>query len=178
MAEVATIARPYAEAAFELADKAGALQAWSETLALLAQAAESADMQPVLGNPLVPDAQLVDMFLSVAAGAPAETRKFLEALAENKRLAVLPQVREQFERLRAEREGTVDARIETAFPLAGPELGALVGDLERRFKRKVRALVVHDPELIGGAKITVGDQVIDGSIRGKLAAMAAGLASS
>jgi F-type H+-transporting ATPase subunit delta len=178
VAEVATVARPYAEAAFDLADKAGALPAWSEALALLGQAAESPEMQSVLGNPLVPDAKLVDMFMAVAAGAPAETQKFLSALAENKRLEVLPQVREQFEKLRAEREGTVDARIETAFPLAGGDLDALVADLERRFKRKVRAQVVHDPELIGGARITVGDQVIDGSIRGKLTAMAAGLMAS
>jgi F-type H+-transporting ATPase subunit delta len=178
VAELATVARPYAEAAFELADKSGSLPAWSETLARLAQAAASPEMQPVLGNPQVADAKLVDMLMGVVSGAPAEAKKFLETLAENKRLETLPTVHEQFERLRAEREGTVDARIESAFPLAGGELDTLVADLERRFKRKVRAQVIHDPELIGGAKITVGDQVIDGSVRGKLTAMAAGLMAS
>ena len=178
MAEVATIARPYAEAAFGLADKSGALQAWSDALGALAQAAHDPDMQKVVGNPLVPEAKLVEMFAGVAAGAPQELRRFLETLAENRRLTVLPEVRDQFEKLRAEREGTVDARIETAFPLEGDALAGLVADLERRFKRKVRAEVVHDPELIGGARISVGDQVIDGSIRGKLTAMAAGLMSA
>jgi F-type H+-transporting ATPase subunit delta len=142
---------------------------------VLSQAAQNPELQNVLGNPMVSDAKLIEMLLGVAPGGPAELRKFLETLAENKRLSVLPQVHEQFEQLRAEREGTVDAEIQSAFPLAGDELNGLVADLERRFKRKVRAHVVHDPELIGGARITVGDQVIDGSIRGKLTAMAAGL---
>ncbi len=175
MAEIATIARPYAEAAFELADQAGALPDWSQALANLARAAATPEMQAVLGDPAVSDAQLVDALLSVAAGAPEPVRRFLETLAENKRLAALPAVREQFEKLRAEREGTVDARIESAFPLSEDQLAALVRDLERRFSRKVRAEVVNDPELIGGARITVGDRVIDGSVRGKLAAIAAGL---
>jgi F-type H+-transporting ATPase subunit delta len=178
VAEVATIARPYAEAAFELADKSASLPAWSDALAALAQAAQDPEMQRVLGNPRVPDAKMVEMFSGVAAGAPQELQRLLQALAENKRLSVLPEMREQFERLRAEREGTVDAKIESAFPMAGDELKSLVADLERRFKRKVRAHVVHDPELIGGARISVGDQVIDGSIRGKLTAMAAGLMSA
>ena len=175
MAEIATIARPYAEAAFGLADHAGALPDWSQALANLARAAAAPEMQAVLGDPGVSDAQRVDALLSVASGAPEPVRRFLEALAENKRLAALPAVREQFEKLRAEREGTVDARIESAFPMSGEQLAALVRDLERRFSRKVCAEVVHDPELIGGAKITVGDRVIDGSVRGKLAAIAAGL---
>jgi len=175
VAELATIARPYAEAAFELADQEGTLAAWSGALANLAEAAGTPEMQSVLGDPMVSEAQLVDTLLAVASDAPAPVRKFLEALADNKRLAVLPAIRERFERLRAEREGTLDARIESAFPLAGDELAGLVADLERRFKRKVRSQVVHDPELIGGARITVGDQVIDGSVRGKLAAIAAGL---
>jgi F-type H+-transporting ATPase subunit delta len=178
MAEIATVARPYAEAAFGLADKSGALATWSDALGALAQAARDPAMQSVLGNPHVADARMVEMLGSIAQGAPQELKRFLEMLAENKRLTVLPEVHGQFERLRAEREGTVDARIESAFPMAGDELAALVADLERRFKRKVRAQVVHDPELIGGARITVGDQVIDGSIRGKLTAMAAGLMSA
>ncbi len=178
MAELATIARPYAEAAFGLADEAGALPAWSGALDALARAAATPEMQQVLGDPMVSAAQLVDTLLAVASGAPAEVRRFLDALAENKRLAVLPAIREQFEQLRAEREGTLDARIESAFPLREDELSALVADLERRFGRKVRPEVVHEPELIGGAKITVGDRVIDGSVRGKLAAIAAGLAGA
>jgi F-type H+-transporting ATPase subunit delta len=175
MAEIATIARPYAEAAFQLADGAGALVVWSEALANLARAAETTELQSVLADPLVSDPQRVDTLLAVASGGPEGIRKFLEVLAENKRLAALPAVREQFERLRAAREGTLEARIETAFPLEGEELAGLIARLERRFGQKMRVEVVQDRELVGGARITVGDQVIDGSIRGKLAAIAAGL---
>jgi len=178
MAEIATIARPYAEAAFRLADAGGALAEWSGLLENLAQAAATPEMQSVLGDPLVSEAQLVDTLMAASGGGSEQARRFLEILAENKRLGALPTVREQFERLRAEREGTVDARIESAFPLAGEELAGLIADLERRFGRKVRAQVLHQPQLIGGAKITVGDRVIDGSIRGKLEAIAAGLAAA
>lgn len=182
MAEIATIARPYAEAAFEIADQAGALDAWSQTLARLAQAVQHPDVQRLLGDPLVSEAQLVEMLLGVAEGAAGtatpETKNFLVALAENDRLFTLPAIGEQFEALKNERQGAVDALIETAFEFQGNELANLVSDLEHRFKRKVRADVKVDPELIGGARITVGDQVIDGSVRGKLAAMSAGLARS
>jgi F-type H+-transporting ATPase subunit delta len=182
MAEIATIERPYAEAAFDLADSAGTLDAWSRSLAVIAQAVAEPDMQQLLGNPLVSDRALVEMLLAVleksAGGATAETKNFLAALAENKRLAVLPAVREQFEALKNERQGAVDALIESAYALGEAELAALVADLERRFKRKVRPEVRVDPELIGGARVTVGDQVIDGSVRGKLAALAAGLVES
>ncbi|OGA83654.1 MAG: ATP synthase F1 subunit delta [Betaproteobacteria bacterium RIFCSPLOWO2_12_FULL_66_14] len=182
MAEIATIARPYAEAAFELADASGTLEAWSRALAGLAEAVSQPDMQQLLGNPLVSDTALVQMLLAVveqsAGEATAETRNFLLALAENKRLAVLPAVREQFEALKNERQGAVDALIESAFALDQGELATLVADLERRFRRKVRPEVRVDAELIGGARITIGDQVIDGSVRGKLAALAAGLVES
>ncbi len=178
MAELATIARPYAEAAFGLADQAGTLPAWSEALGQLAAAGATPELQQVLGDPVVSAQQLVDALLAVASGAPAEIERFLQTLAENKRLAVLPAIRDQFEQLRAEREGTLDAKIESAFPFSEEQLASLVEDLQRRFGRRIRAEVVHDPELLGGAKITVGDRVIDGSVRGKLSAIAAGLAGA
>jgi F-type H+-transporting ATPase subunit delta len=182
MAEIATIARPYAEAAFEIADKTSALDAWSQALATLAQSLQSAELQKVLGNPLVSDAQMVEMLLGIVQQSTgqqaAEMKNFLAALAENDRLGTLPAVATQFETLKNERQGAVDALIETAFPFQDAELQSLVSDLERRFKRRVRADVKVDRDLIGGARITVGDQVIDGSVRGKLAALAAGLAQA
>lgn len=175
MAEIATIARPYAEAAFQQADASGALREWSGLLENLAQAVAMPELQSVLGDPLVSETQLVDALSAASGGTTPEASRFLQLLAENKRLGALPAIREQFEKLRAEREGTLDARIETAFAFVGEELAGLVADLERHFGRKVRAQVVQEPELIGGARITVGDVVIDGSIRGKLSAVAAGL---
>lgn len=178
MAELSTIARPYAEAVFDLADKAGSLAQWSATLANLAAAAEHPDVRQLLGNPRVSASALVDMFVAVSGDASPETRKLLEALTANQRIAALPAMRDQFEALKNERESTVDAKIETAFPLEGVDLAGLVADLERKFKRKVRPEVSVDASLIGGVKVTVGDQVIDGSVRGKLTAMAASLTAA
>lgn len=178
MAEISTIARPYAEAVFEIADKSGTLAQWSATLGNLAMAAEHPDVRQLLGNPRVSAGALVDMFVAVSGDASAESRKLLEELTANQRIAVLPAMRDQFEALKNERESTVDAQIESAYPLEGAELSGLVADLERKFKRKVRPSVRVDAALIGGVKITVGDQVIDGSVRGKLAAMAASLTAA
>jgi len=178
MAEISTIARPYAEAIFEIADKAGALAQWSTTLGNLAAAAEHPDVRQLLGNPRVSPGALIDMFAAVSGDGSPETRKLLEALTANQRIAALPSIHEQFEALKNERESTVDAKIESAFPLEGADLAGLVADLERKFKRKVRPEVSVDPALIGGVRIAVGDQVIDGSVRGKLAAMAASLTAA
>jgi F-type H+-transporting ATPase subunit delta len=178
MAEIATIARPYAEAVFALADKDGALAQWSDTLGRLAAVVQAPEMGELFGNPKVTSAQFVDLFSAVAGAMPAEAKALLQMLAENKRLEALPVMRDMFEELKAEREGAIDAMIESAFPLEGADLSALVADLERRFKRKIRPQVRIVKELIGGAKISVGDQVIDGSVRGKLEAMNAGLMGS
>jgi F-type H+-transporting ATPase subunit delta len=178
MAEITTIARPYAEAVFALADQGGALVQWSDTLGRLASVAQAPEMGELYGNPKVTSAQFVDLFAAAAGTMPAEAKGLLLMLAENKRLEALPEVRDLFELLKAEREGAVDATIESAFPLEGKELSELVADLERRFKRKIRAEVSVDNELIGGVRITVGDKVVDGTVRGKLDAMNAGLMGS
>jgi len=177
MAETVTIARPYAEAVFALADKGGSLAQWSDTLGQLASVAQTPEMSQLYGNPKVTGAQFVDLF-SAAGAMPAEGKALLQMLAENRRLEALPAIRDLFDQLKAEREGAIDATIESAFPLGGAELDTLVADLERRFKRKIRPQVSVDNELIGGARVTVGDQVIDGTVRGKLDSMNAGLMGS
>jgi F-type H+-transporting ATPase subunit delta len=175
MAEVATIARPYAEAAFGLADAAGALPQWSAALGRLAQAMASREVNQLLGDPKISPAQLTDLLLAVGGDSTAEMQNFVAALVESKRVPALASVRDIFETLKNEREGTVDAKIESAFPLDDAQLASLVGDLERRFARKILAEVNVDKELIGGVRVSVGDEVIDGSVRGKLAAMATAL---
>lgn len=171
MAELSTIARPYAEAVFALADSAGTLSQWSDALSRLAAVAQAPEMNQLLGNPDVTDAQLAELLAATAGELPQEAAQFLQILATNKRLPVLPEIASLYEVRKAEREGAVDALIASAFPLEGAELASLIGDLERRFKRKIRPQVSVNPELIGGARIQVGDQVIDGSVRGKLDAM-------
>jgi F-type H+-transporting ATPase subunit delta len=179
MAEIATLARPYAEAVFRLADAGGTLAAWSGTLRTLAQAAAHPDMQECMSKYDLTPAQLQELFLQLDPGAmSAEAKNFVHVLIENDRLAALPEIYALFEELKNEREGVVDAQITTAFALEGEQLAGLVADLEKRFKRKINPQVSVDRDLIGGVRVLVGDEVIDGSVRGKLNAMAAGLLAS
>jgi len=179
MAEIATLARPYAEAVFRLADAGGALAAWSGTLRTLAQVVAHPDMQECLAKYDLTAGQLRELYLSLCPGdLSAETKTFIGLLIEYDRLTLLPEIFAQFETLKNEREGVVDAQIATAFALEGEQLASLVADLEKRFKRKINPQVSIDSDLIGGVRVVVGDEVIDGSVRGKLNAMAAGLLAS
>ena len=116
--------------------------------------------------------------VAVPGDLSAEAKAFIHLLIEYDRLTLLPEIFAQFETLKNEREGVVDAQITTAFPLEGAQLANLVADLEKRFKRKINPQVSIDRELIGGVRVVIGDEVIDGSVRGKLNAMAAGLLAS
>jgi len=179
MAEIATLARPYAEAVFRLADAGAALPAWSGTLRTMAQVAAHPAMQECLSTYDLSTAQLRDLFLSLCpADLSAEAKNFIVLLVENDRLALLPEIFAQFETLKNEREGVVDAEISTAFEMDAAQLASLVAELEKRFKRKINPKVRIEQELIGGVRVVVGDEVIDGSVRGKLNAMAAGLLGS
>jgi F-type H+-transporting ATPase subunit delta len=176
MAELATIARPYAEAAFEVADREGKLAAWSEALARLAKVAADPEVLRLVGDPLATPDAVYGVIAGAAGDLPVGVQNLLRVLIENGRVAVLPQARELFDALKNEREGIVDAGIESAFPLDAAQTAELVTGLEARFKRKVRPHVSVDKELIGGVRVAVGDEVIDGSVRGQLAAMATALA--
>ena len=178
MAETITIARPYAEAVFQFADAAGELAKWSETLSRMADIASNPDMLEAMGNPRITSDQLYGLFASLAGEAMfAQSQNLVRVLIENRRLTLLPEIRDSFEALRSEREGTVEAQVASAFPLEGDTLAKLVADLEKRFKRRIQPVVTVDPALIGGVSVQVGDEVIDGSVRGKLATMAAALKS-
>lgn len=177
MAEATTIARPYAEAVFRLADEKNALAAWSSTLEDLARVATNPEMKACIGNPRIARSHVVDWFLSLCKGVTDEGKNFVRLLADNNRLEVLPEIREHFENLRHEREGVLEAQIQSAFPLDEAQRSRLVKDLETKFKRRITATVTTDPELIGGVKIVIGDKVIDASVRAKLAAMRSALRS-
>ena len=172
MAEPSTIARPYAEAAFRLADAQGKLADWSATLANLASVAADARVRAAIGDPNFPAAKIAGLFIAILAGKlTGETENFVRVLAENGRLEVLAEIRAQYEVLKNEREGVVEAEISTAFDMDQAQLADLVGRLEKRTGRKVRARVSVDKSLIGGVKIAIGDQVIDGSARAQLGAL-------
>jgi len=176
MAEPSTIARPYAEAAFRLADGQGKLAEWSAALANLAAVAADARIEAAVGDPNLPAAKVAGLFISILAGKlTGETENFVRVLAENGRLDVLAEIHTQYEVLKNEREGTVEAEIYTAFEMNAAQVADLVQRLEKRTGRKVRTKVLIDKNLIGGVKIVVGDKVIDGSARAQLGALEAAL---
>ena len=177
MAENITLARPYADAAFQLARATNALGPWQQALDRMAAVAADAQMVDCIGNPRLLSAQVAQLFLDVVGSVSAEQQNFVRLLVDNERLQVLPEIRELYVELKNGQEGVQEADIASAFPLDDATLKNLVADLESRFKCRIQAKVSLDPELIGGVRIAVGDQVIDASVRGKLASMATALQS-
>ena len=172
MAEPSTVARPYAEAAFRLADGAGTLGKWSEMLGTLALVAEDARVRAAIADPNLNEAQAAGVFIGILSGKlTAESENFLRVLAQNGRLELLPEIRVQFEALKNEREGVVEAQVHSAFELSAGQLADLQQRLEKRTGRKVRTQVHVDKDLIGGVKLVLGDKVIDASARAQLAAL-------
>jgi len=176
MAEAVTLARPYAEAVFRLAADGGTLAPWSDTLAAMAAVAGHPEVSEYIGNPGLTAEQLYGLFVSLLGREiDREAQSLVRVLIANDRLALLPQIYEMFEQLKHESEGVLDANISTAFALNEVQLKDLVAGLEAKFKSKINAQVNIDEDLIGGVKVVIGDEVIDGSVRGRLAAMAAAL---
>jgi F-type H+-transporting ATPase subunit delta len=172
MAEPSTVARPYAEAAFKLADAANALAKWSEMLGALAAVALDERVQHAVADPNRPDAQVAGLFISILAGKlSGEAENLLRVLAENKRISLLPEIRTQFEALKNEREGVVEAQVHSAFELTEAQVADLVQRLEKKTGRRVKARVEIHKDLIAGVKVVLGDKVIDGSARAQLAAL-------
>jgi F-type H+-transporting ATPase subunit delta len=169
MADKSTIARPYAKAAFEEARDRGRLGPWSQTLRTAAAVVGDSRVESLLGNPHVTPAQLAGLVGEIAGPQlDEEGRNFLRTLADNHRLAVLPEIAALFDELKAEAEGVIDVTVTSAAPLDEAQRGQLAEALERRLRRSVRLQCATDPALIGGAVLRAGDLVIDGSLRGKL----------
>ncbi|MDD4885678.1 MAG: F0F1 ATP synthase subunit delta [Thiomonas sp.] len=173
MAELATIARPYAEAAFAAVRDAGVSPAQAaDTLDRIAQVTSDPALREVVGSPKVSARQLADLVLGVVpAGIAPALKNLIEMLAENRRLAAMPQIAEQFRVLKDEAEGKFEAVVTSAFPLEGEALDSLLQALERKYGRKLHATVEIDPSLIGGVRVAVGDEVLDTSVRARLEQM-------
>jgi F-type H+-transporting ATPase subunit delta len=177
MAELATIARPYAEALFKSAgaSEAGGLLAQMQALAAVAG---NADMQRFADNPKATGEQVVGVIAGVAGTAlDAKAMNLLRAVVDNGRLAALPEIAAQFNALVKARSGTSDAVVHSAFAIDAAQLADLVATLEKRFGRKLNASVVVDPELIGGVRVAVGDEVLDTSVKARLDKMRQSLAA-
>ncbi len=176
MAENVTIARPYAEAAFQLAKESGTLTAWADALGCMAAAAADPAVRQLLVDPTRTSIDRGFLFLSAVPGELSdEHRSFARVLAQNNRLSLLPEVFALFGELKNDHERNAVAYVSSAFPMDEATVARLLADLQPRFGRHLEARVSIDPELIGGVKVAVGDEVIDASVRGKLAAMATAL---
>lgn len=175
MAELATVARPYAEALFRVAQQ-GNMAAWSELVSELAQVGANPDVQAFASNPNVTATDLVAALGSlVKAPVTPEATNFLTMLAENGRISLLPEIGAQFQVLKNAQAGAADAEIASAFALSDAQVAELMGVLEKKFGRKLNPTVTVDPSLIGGVRVLVGDEVLDTSVRAKLQQMHAAL---
>lgn len=176
MADRATIARPYARAAFAHAREAKDLAAWSKLLGSAAATVADTRVERLLNHPLVTGEQLVGLLADVSKkAAGAEGRNFLMTLAQNRRLGYLPEIAAQFEELRAEVEGVIDVEVVAAREIAAPQQKKITEALRRLLGREVRMQVRLDESLIGGAIVRAGDLVIDGSLKGRLARLGSAL---
>jgi F-type H+-transporting ATPase subunit delta len=172
MAEPSTVARPYAEAVFKLADGEHSLGKWSEALSALALVAQDGRVRALVGDPNRPDSEVAQFFIgTLPDGLGREGDNLVHVLTQNKRLELLPEIHAQYEMLKNASEGVVEAQLMSAFELTQAQVGDLVQRLEKRTGRKVKAKVSIDKDLIGGLKVVLGDKVIDGSARAQLGAL-------
>jgi len=177
MSESITTARPYAQAAFEEAQKLGELKGWSEVLLALADAVSHSEVRAVVTSPRVQKIQiekLMEGFLG--SKASVQQRNFVRLLAENQRLLLLPEIVVLFEALRAEAEKTVNVVVDSAFELSAAQQEKIVKALKTRLGREIKLVCKVNKELLGGVVIRAGDKVIDGSARTRLGEMANALA--
>ena len=174
MSEALTLARPYARAAHAVARDSGQAEDWSRALALAARIAADPQVAALLGDPRLRSG---DARMLLAEGTGDAFGRFIDELADNGRLGLLPEISGLYEQLRADADQLVKARITSAAALSPAELDSLVAALRRRFGREVEVETAIDESLIGGAVIDAGDTVIDGSLRGKLQRMQNALAN-
>ena len=178
MAELTTLARPYAKAAFEYAQAHQQLANWSAMLGLAAAVSQDDTMQRVLKAPRLTSTEKATTFVEVCGDKfDAQARNFLSIVSENNRMELLPEIADMIELYKAEQEKSVDVDVTSAFALNDEQQDKLAKVLSARLGREVRLHAAEDASLIGGVVIRAGDLVIDGSVRGKLAKLAEALKS-
>ena len=173
MAELSTIARPYAEALFASAkgDQAS-LASWSDLVNELAAVASLEDVRDALTDPRLSNEQRFELFCGLVKSALSDqARNFIELLVQNDRILLLPQIAEQFDLLKNQFEGSAVAQITSAYELSDAQVAELLAGLEKKFGLKLKPSVTIDASLIGGVRVVVGDQVLDTSVQDQLARM-------
>ena len=173
MAELSTLARPYAKAAFQAAVDAGEVQAWSDMLVSTSNVVQEEKMGKVLSHPSLTGEQQAQTLIDVCGDKMHKAgQNLVSVLAENKRISLIPQILEQFEHLKAELEKAVDVEIISAFDVSDESKQKLTDALKAKLAKDVRVTTTVDSTLVGGAIIRAGDLVIDGTVRGKLTKLA------
>jgi F-type H+-transporting ATPase subunit delta len=169
MSELATLARPYAAAAFKRSQETGTTEKWSESLAFMSAALNDKEMSAIVGNPKVSKERLLTLMLDICQESiDEEGVNFLKLLVQNDRLTLAPTIAKLFEAYKAENEGYVDVEVATAFAFSKEEKKSFTSVLEKTLGKKVHINVTVDKSLIGGVLVRAGDRVIDGSIKGQL----------
>ena len=177
MAELRTLARPYARAAFEYAGSENDLAGWFEELSLIAAVVADPGVQALLSNPSLTTADQAEQFIALCGDSLGESRqRFVRVLAENRRLGLAEQIVELFAQLKAQREQLVEVELISAFDIPDAVRDRIAEALARRLEREVSVTGATDSDLIGGVLIRAGDLVIDGSVRGRLNKLAEALA--
>ena len=173
MAELSTLARPYAKAAFEYAMEAGYLQGWSDSLGTVSSVAKQSSVDQLLSSPSSTASEQAAALTGICGESLSSAGKnFICILSENRRLKLLPQIAHQFEIMKANQEKAIEVDVASAQPLDEEQQEKLTEALSKKLERKVNMQVSLDKSLLGGAVIRAGDTVIDGSIRGRLTKLA------
>jgi len=179
VAELSTIARPYAEALFEAARAGASLDAWVGVADELAVLVRHPQVAEVVADPKLGKDQVLDLLSGLLKSRlPPEGRNFLRMLVDNGRLAALPEIARQLRALKNASEGMAECLIETAFPMTETQLAELLAALSNKFGLKLKPEVRVDAELIGGVRVTVGDQVLDSSVKARLVQMQTALTAA
>lgn len=172
MAELSTLARPYAKAAFAHAQQSSDLSGWSVALATAAAVSQNEKIGELLDDPQLTSDARAEKFLAVCGDFSASQQNFIKLLAENHRMALLPEISHLFEALKADAESTLEVEVLSARPLSEEQAQRLTQALSKKFSREVHLHSAVDESLLGGAIIRAGDTVIDGTVRGRLAKLA------
>lgn len=169
MAELSTIARPYAAAAFAAAkDSQVGLETWAKAVKQLSEIVSVPEVKGILSNPKATEADSLAVFDTLLPDMPADVKNFVQLVVENDRWALLPEIAEQFIQLKNKHDGKAIAQITSAFELTQEQLKDLLASLEKKFSVSLEPEVKVDPALIGGVRVIVGDQVLDTSVQAQI----------
>ena len=173
MAEIAALARPYAEAAFDIAQEKNDVDGWSNMLEFLDAAVQELKAANIVNNPRVPKSDFEKLILDIGADQlTPEGINFVRLLTQNGRISLMGEISSQFEKRRSEIQGSLDVSVATALPMSAEDEQNLASKLSASFNKQVKISVTEDPSLIGGVVIRAGDKIIDGSLSGQIQQLA------